>query len=135
MPPHVRRPAAPLVTSDCRDNHLHRLSRRIDSFSLSFESFPTGLAPVTGSSQGLLTQIGQAVSEPLPGSPSTYTENWSFGIQRELPGKILIDSTYVGNHGGQLISAAEATINLNQLTPDQVAQGSSLLNQVPNPFF
>jgi hypothetical protein len=97
--------------------------------------FPTGLTPVTGSSQGLLTQVGQAVSEPLPGSPSTYTENWSIGIQRELPGKILIDSTYVGNHGVQLISAGEAIINLNQLTPAQAAQGSSLLTQVPNPFF
>src|SRR5947208_2673396 len=73
--------------------------------------------------------------KPLPPSPSTYTANWSLGIQRELPGKILIDSTYVGNHGVQLVSSGEAIVNLNQLTPEQVSQGASLLNQVPNPFF
>lgn len=97
--------------------------------------FPTGFAPLTGNSQGLLTEIGQAIDEPLPNPKSTYTENWSMGIQRELPSAILIDATYVGNHGVQLIENGEATVNLNQLTPQQVSQGASLLTQVPNPFY
>ena len=97
--------------------------------------FPTGLAPVTGSSQGLLTEIGQAIDEPVPPTKSTYTENWSMGVQRELPGAVLIDTTYVGNHGVQLIENGEATVNLNQLTAAQISQGASLLTQVPNPFY
>jgi hypothetical protein len=97
--------------------------------------FPTGFAQVTGSSQGLMTLIGQAIDEPLPAPKSTYTENWSMGIQREMPFAVLVDATYVGNHGVQLIENGENTVNLNQLTPQQVSQGASLLNQVPNPFY
>ena len=97
--------------------------------------FPTGFAPVTGNSQGLLTSIGQAIDEPLPNPKSTYTENWSMGIQRELPFAVLVDATYVGNHGVQLTANGENTVNLNQLTPQQVSAGSVLLTQVPNPFY
>ena len=97
--------------------------------------FPTGFAPVTGSKDGLLTQIGQAINEPLPNPKSTYTENWSMGVQRELPYAVLVDATYVGNHGVQLIAYNENNSNLNQLSPEQTAIGSSLLTQVPNPFY
>ncbi len=97
--------------------------------------FPTGLVPPTGSSLGLLSQIGQAIQEPIPTDRIPYTENWSFGIQRELPGAILVDASYVGNHGVQLISSAEGNQNLNQLTAQQMALGSAVLQQVPNPFY
>lgn len=97
--------------------------------------FPTGLVPPTGSSLGLLSQIGQAIQEPLVTDKIPYTENWSFGVQREIPGAILVDASYVGNHGVQLITSAEGQQNLNQLTAQQMALGSSVLQQVPNPFY
>ncbi len=104
-------------------------------FSYLSNPFPTGLVPPTGSSQGLLTAIGTAIAEPLPSATVPYTENWSLGIQRELPGSILVDASYIGNHGVQLISGAETNWNLDQLTPQQMALGTAALQSVPNPFF
>ncbi|MBV9082597.1 MAG: hypothetical protein JOZ62_07980 [Acidobacteriaceae bacterium] len=97
--------------------------------------FPTGLTPITGNSQGLLTGIGQAITEPLRTATVPYTENWSLGMQRELPGSILLDAAYVGNHSVNLLAGAEANLNLNQLAPQQMALGPAVLQPVPNPFF
>ncbi len=104
-------------------------------YSYLSNPFPTGLVPPTGSSQGLLTAVGTAIQEPLPSATVPYTENWSLGIQRELPGSILVDASYIGNHGVQLISGAETNWNLDQLTPQQMALGTAALQQAPNPFF
>jgi hypothetical protein len=43
-----------------------------------------------------------------------------------------IEVAYVGSH---IVHVGIPDSNLNQLTADQLAQGSSLLAQVPNPFF
>lgn len=104
-------------------------------YSYLSSPFPTGLVPPTGSSQGLLTAIGTGIQEPLAAATVPYTENWSLGIQRELPGAILVEVSYVGNHGVQLISGAETNWNLNQLTPEQIALGTAVLQQVSNPFY
>ena len=63
--------------------------------------FPNGIAQPTGSSLGLQTFLGQAVTfQPL--NPKTpYNMRWSAGIQREF-GAWLADVSYVGNHGVHL---------------------------------
>ncbi|MBV9083902.1 MAG: TonB-dependent receptor [Acidobacteriaceae bacterium] len=104
-------------------------------YSYLSNPFPTGLVPPTGSSQGLLTGIGTAIQEPLHDATVPYIEEWSMDIQRELPGSIVVDAAYVGNHSVNLITAAEGNINLNQLTPQQLALGNALLTNVKNPFF
>ena len=106
-------------------------------YSYLSNPFPTGLTPVTGNSQGLLTGIGQAITEPLSTATVPYMENWSLEIQRELPGSILLDAAYVANHSVNLLSGAEGTVNLNQLTPQQMALGSTGARQqvAPNPFY
>ena len=104
-------------------------------YSYLSNPFPTGLTPITGNSLGLLTGLGQAMTEPLSTATVPYTENWSIGIQRELPGAMVIDATYVGNHSVNLLAGAEGNLNLNQLTAQQMALGSSVLQEVANPFY
>jgi hypothetical protein len=98
--------------------------------------FPTGLNLPVGNTQGLLTGIGSSFETPLTGDNSVpYTESWNFDVQRQLPGGILIDAAYVGNHGLHLNMAGENTMNLNQLTPEIIALGTKLQQSVPNPFY
>jgi hypothetical protein len=63
--------------------------------------FPNGIAPPTGSSLGLQTFLGNAITfQPLnPRNP--YNMRWSAGIQHEF-GAWLADVSYVGNHGVHL---------------------------------
>ena len=98
--------------------------------------FPSGLNLSSGNSLGLLTGIGSSFATPMMGDNKVpYTVSWSFGVQRQLPGGILVDATYVGNHGVHLNMGGEATINLNQLTPDFIQLGTKLQQNVPNPFY
>jgi hypothetical protein len=60
--------------------------------------FPSGIALPTGSSLGLQTFLGNAVTfQPLnPRTP--YNTRWSAGVQHQF-GAWLADVSYVGNHG------------------------------------
>jgi len=54
-------------------------------------------------------------------------QQWSFGLQRELPGRIVLSSTYVGNHAVHL----DQEPNLNQPQPNvAVAKGSLNVNTI-----
>src|SRR5262249_41596831 len=57
---------------------------------------PNGPNLPIGSSQGLLSFIGDAVSGPFRDvHPTPYEQSWTFGIQREMAGGVLIDANYV----------------------------------------
>ena len=60
--------------------------------------------------------------------PSIY--QWNFGVQRQLPGSVIVEAGYVGSRGVKL----PMTFQLNQLPDEHLALGSRLLEQEPNPF-
>ncbi len=93
--------------------------------------FPTGLIQPTGSSQGLLTLLGQSVGGFLRNMPVPYTEQFNFNIQRQLPGGVLLETAYVGSRGVKL----PITYALDQLPDQYLSLGNALLQQVPNPFY
>ena len=66
-----------------------------------------------------------------------YTQTWSLGIQRELPGNILFDANYLGTKGTHLFFGGYG--NLNYLGPSvekaDPGQISALNSSVPNPFY
>ncbi|HTM47356.1 MAG TPA: TonB-dependent receptor [Bryobacteraceae bacterium] len=98
--------------------------------------FPDGFTPVVGNSLGLLTAVGSSVSASLKGDYVVpYSENWSFNIQHQLPGNLLVEAGYVGSHGLHLTQTGEGTANLNQLSAEQLKAGTQLQSQVRNPFF
>jgi hypothetical protein len=91
-----------------------------------------------GSSQGLLSFIGDAVNGPIPSiHPTPYEQSWSFGIQREMAGGVLIDANYVGKKGTKLYYGGANEFNhlgpeVESYSADQIA---ALNTFVPNPFY
>ena len=93
--------------------------------------FPNGFTVAPGSSQGLLTLLGQTLQTMDRGRLNLYAEQWNFGIERTLPGSFVLSAAYAGSHGVHLYSP----VNYNQLPDQYLSLGSALLTLVPNPFY
>jgi len=101
--------------------------------------FPSGIALPTGSSLGLQTFLGNAVTfQPLnPRTP--YNTRWSAGVQHQF-GAWLADVSYVGNHGLHLPIQKEFNAipaqYLSTFTQGFDADvNTKLTTTVNNPFF
>lgn len=66
---------------------------------------------------------------PGAGKPG-YVNSWTFNIQRELPGQILLDAGYVGQRGVNLPSGLE---NLNQVDVRYLSLGNVLNADISSP--
>jgi hypothetical protein len=100
---------------------------------------PSGLLKPARSSAGLLTNIGQGISFFSTDRKHPYAQRWSFGLQQELPGKFMIEASYVGNRVTRL--------NINRelsFTPAQYFSTSAFRDQAtidylgktfPNPYY
>jgi hypothetical protein len=96
------------------------------------DPFPGGVfLPVTGSSLGLLTSVGQTISAPFRKSPSSYMENYNLSVQYQLPSNWLVEVGYAGSHGLNLIWSP----SYDQLPVDTLALGPAPLQNVNNPFY
>ncbi|MBI1354436.1 MAG: hypothetical protein GC160_08820 [Acidobacteria bacterium] len=100
--------------------------------------FPDGHLPITGSSNGLGTLLGQNIRfvEPSDRTPSFHT--WTFNIQQALPGQSVFEIGYTGSRGIHLATDQAETgysENINQLPADLLSLGSALNEQVANPFY
>jgi len=63
---------------------------------------PSGLLPVLGSGEGLMTTLGQATTFFAADRKMAPAHRWSFGFQYELPSGIMVESSYVGNRAYRL---------------------------------
>jgi Carboxypeptidase regulatory-like domain/TonB dependent receptor len=96
-------------------------------------AFPNGEVAPTGNSQGGLTDVGYGLNPVIdPVRHSPYVEQWMTGIQYSLSNNDLIDVSYVGNHGVHVLSQY---LEWDEIPASDMAMGSQLLDQVPNPFF
>ncbi len=107
----------------------------IDTLSNPFRS---GIQEPVGAALGAQTFLGQSLTffDETPVSPRM--QRWQVGIQRELPGQVVVDASYVGNRGSQI----QTSRNLNA-TPNEYLSTSAVRDQaridylganVPNPF-
>lgn len=64
--------------------------------------FPTGLLTPAGNKNGLATNLGQQVQFLRYERSHPYSQRWSFGVQQELPLKVMIEGSYVGNRNTRL---------------------------------
>jgi hypothetical protein len=103
------------------------------------DPFQAGIQEPVGSALGTQTFLGQSISFFDPNPKSARMQRWQVGIQRELPGRWMVEASYVGNHGTDI----QTTRNLNA-TPLQYlstspvrdnANNNYLSANVPNPFF
>lgn len=121
-----------MVTST--DNNLTPAASLSDPFPGSL--FPTGLLQPIGSSQGLATNLGLAVTGQLLDRPLPKSHQFSVGLQRTIGQTMLVDASYVGNLSRDLpMSAAQNFLPAQTLESIPVAQRATYFSQqVPNPM-
>ncbi|HEX3967921.1 MAG TPA: carboxypeptidase-like regulatory domain-containing protein, partial [Edaphobacter sp.] len=76
--------------------------------------------------------LGQSVYTAKRTAGSGYVQQWNLAVQHSITNNISAEIAYVGSH---IVHVGIPDSNLNQLTTAQLAQGSSLLTTVNNPFF
>jgi hypothetical protein len=93
--------------------------------------FPTGINQPLGSSQGLLTSVGQGISYYWPDRAIPYVHSFSAGFQYELPFRTVVDLSYIGSRS-RALSTSKA---INSVTYEQyIVNGSKLTTTVTNPY-
>jgi hypothetical protein len=101
--------------------------------------FPRGLLSPLGASGGLTTNLGQSIEFYSSKRYHPYSQRWSLGVQRLLPGQFVADVSYVGNRGTRLPvsrSINDTPAQYLSTTPyrDQTAI-NFLSAQFDNPFY
>jgi hypothetical protein len=106
-----------------------------DTFSplrLVSDPFPSGLLQPTGSSLGLGTAVGSAISFSDPTRAIPYVWQYSAGFQYELKAGIMVEASYAGSQTRRI----QTSRDLNALTLQQLALGTAYLSaNVANPFY
>jgi hypothetical protein len=93
--------------------------------------FPTGILRPVGSSLGLATYLGQGFNFPNYDRVVPWTHQFSFEVQRELPGQFLVSAAYVGSRTRSL----EVAKGINEIPLSNYALGATALTQnVANPM-
>jgi hypothetical protein len=100
--------------------------------------YPNGLLSPSGSTLGLATFLGQSISVvPLDRKMAT-AQRWQVGLQRELPGKWLVEATFAMTRGLDMaVSTNLNAIPRQYLSTSPVydsATDSFLTAKVTNPF-
>jgi hypothetical protein len=97
--------------------------------------FPNGILAPTGSSLGILTNVGNGVGYDPPGFRVPRTYQYSFGIQRTLAWGVVAEVTYTGNYQNHINLGQN--LNHEPLAQQQIAIGDPAYysRSVPNPFF
>jgi hypothetical protein len=120
-------------------NIVPSLDNGLTFISTLSNPFPNGIQEPVGSALGAQTFLGQSITFFDPNPKSPRSDRWQVGVQRELPGRWVVEASYVGNHGSNI----QTSRNLNA-TPNEYLSTSStrdntriayLSANVPNPFF
>lgn len=123
--------ALPQTGFTCSTAVARSLDNGLTPYALLSNPFPTGFCAATGSSAGLLTDLGQTVYMLDRDHQTPYVETWNFGIQRRLPADTVVEVAYSGSHGVHLMGILED----DQLAPQYMQLGTQLNGQVPNPYY
>jgi hypothetical protein len=92
--------------------------------------YPNGIDQPVGSSQGLATFLGRGFTFNDPERTIPLVHQFSVGVQRELPWRLVAEISYIGSRTRKL----PVSKGINELTTEQLAQGNAMLVPVPNPF-
>jgi hypothetical protein len=102
----------------------------LPAFRLS-QGFPTAPTQPLGRLLGPSALLSQGTSYDQADQRTPMSQQWSFSLQKQLPGKWMVDVSYSANHGTHLVAGG---YDLNQLDPKYQVNGLALQNQVPNPY-
>ena len=103
-----------------------------------FDPFPDGLPAPPGSSEGLATFMGRGIGFVPLHRENAQSQRWDVDIQRELPGRWLLEAAYVGNSGYNLTVGADLNPVPRQFLSTKPIRDDAnigfLTAQVTNPF-
>ncbi len=99
--------------------------------------FPNGLQKPGGNSAGLLTGLGNAVTTYDQNLHAPRVQQFSFGVDRELPGQIALSASYIASRATNLSPSPTGStpVNIDQLNPSNFSLGRALSDQVANPDY
>ena len=100
--------------------------------------FPTGLAQPTGPAAGALANLGNSPNGDMLHYKIPRTYQYSLGIQRQLPGAIVLDVSFAGNYNlytdyGQNYGNPQDAAGI-ALQQQAIEDPTIISRQVPNPF-
>jgi hypothetical protein len=96
------------------------------------QAFSSGVIAPTGNSLGGLTNVGYGGGGTNPYRPDPMVKQYMFGFQYGFTPSDVLDVSYVGNQGTNMILSS---MNYGELDPKYLSMGSALNNLVPNPFY
>jgi hypothetical protein len=100
--------------------------------------FPNGLIAPLGPAGGLATNLGQAIQVFDSKTKAPYSQRWSFGLQRFLPGQFVLDTSYVGNRSTNIGAARQINATPAQYLSTLPVRDQKTIDyltaQSPNPF-
>jgi hypothetical protein len=93
--------------------------------------FPEPLLKPVGSSLGLATDLGLGITAQFLNRKFPYSQQFSFGFERVLPGGWVVESSYSGN----LTRRLPVNADVNSIPVDQLGRPSGYYTErVPNPL-
>lgn len=116
----------------CSTSSPTTLDNGLTPYATLSDPFPGGnFCKPSGSSAGLLTNLGSPLTFIDRNYKQPYLQSWNFNIQRVLPGQVSVEIAYSGSKGTHLV----ATRDVDQLNPKYLTLGSQLNDEVPNPYY
>lgn len=121
----------------CSTNRITSLDGGRTPLTYLRNPFPDGFCINGGATNGPFsgpnTALGQAIGESwFPEFLNPVVQQWSFNLQREMFGGLVVETGYIGNKGNHLIDGGRAAHN--QLPEQYFSLGNTLNDQVANPF-
>lgn len=120
-------------------NYIASLDGGLTFASNLANPWPTGIIEPVGSALGARTFVGQSISYIQQNPRAATNSRWQFGIQHELPHRVMVEAAYVGNRGSDI----ETSRQLNGI-PNQYLSTSPLRDQekitymttnMPSPYY
>ena len=115
------------------------LNNGVDFKATLANPFPDGIQAATGSSQGLLTQLGKAATYFDENPRNHYMQRWTLSMQRQFAQRIVGEITYVGNRGTKLSANRQLDAVPRQYQSASMLRDQATIDflgaQVTNPFF
>jgi len=95
-------------------------------------AFPNGERLPSGNSAGGLQDVGFGTTITNNNRKTPYVAQWMAGSQYSFTPNDLLDISYVGNHGTNVLANYA---QWEEFAPGNLTMGDALYNQVPNPFY
>ena len=85
----------------------------------------------------MLTGVGNSVTTYDQNYHAPRVQQFSVGVEQQLPGKIALHASYIGSRSSNLNPSPTSStpVNYNQLNPSNFSLGASLNDQIANPDF